>query len=171
MEQLTYKEAIAIYKEAHLEYLRGKFTMPDIELQGIAKNSPHNFKLSNGITKGIIKYCTFRGAFCNRINVSGRVIKTKSHTTGAGGIIEGKAVRIPSATKRGTPDIDIVYNSLPIKIEVKAEATRDTIKPAQLKVKEQLEAAGAIYFIATTFEGFLSWWIDTIEKQNPALSA
>jgi hypothetical protein len=157
----TLKEAVAMYKAAHLQYLRGRSTMPDIELKGIAKNSPQNFKTTNGITGAIIKYVTYVGGFANRINSTGRKIKTK----------RDKEIYIPGTTRHGTPDVDIVYNRHAIKVELKNAATKDRVSPEQSKVKAQLEAAGAIYFFAETFEGFMSWWVNEIEIKTPVIRA
>ena len=45
----TLKEAVTIFKAAHLEYLRQRSTMPDTELQGICKNDRQKFNTTNGI--------------------------------------------------------------------------------------------------------------------------
>ena len=159
---MTTKEAKATYKAAHLEYLRRRSTMPNSELIGIAKNSPQNFTTTNGITGAIIKYVTYRGGFANRINTTGRKIKNKSR----------KEVFITGTTKRGTADISVIFPGFPaISIEVKNESTGDRISPYQSKVKAQIEAAGGIYFIATSFEGFMNWWHTDIEKTAPQIAA
>ncbi len=157
----TAKEAIAYYKVAKLAHYRAKYTMPDESMRSIVKNDPQNFKTTNGITGAIIKYVTYVGGFANRIQSAGRKIKTKSD----------KEIYIPGTTKRGTPDVSIIYKGLSIQVEVKNAATKDKISPEQSKVKMQLEAAGAIYFVAETFEGFMTWWVKEIQKESPLTAA
>lgn len=145
-------------KSAHLEYLRKSSTMPDAELIGIAKNKKRNLKTTNGITAAICDYVKYVGGASNRINTIGRKIKNK----------QGKEIFIKSSTKRGTFDIDVVYNGLAIKIEVKNKNTKDKISDKQIEMKAKLEAAGALTFIADSFESFLMWWANEIESKTPA---
>lgn len=153
---LSYKQAVAIYKAAHLAHLRSRSTMPDVELIGIAKNTTASFKTTNGLTNAIIKYVTYVGGFANRISSAGPKINKG-----------GKEIYIPSTTKRGTPDIDIVFAGIPIKVEVKNVLTKDRISKEQSNVRERMQAAGAVYFIAESIEGFLQWFINEIQNKYP----
>lgn len=158
METLTPKSARKILNAAHFKYLCGKSTMPLVDLESIANKKVRKLKTTNGITNAIIDYITYVGGFANRINSTGRKIKTKND----------REIYIPGTTKRGTPDIDVVFKGLAIKIEVKNVNTKDTISKDQDKVRAQLQAAGALYFVAPTFEAFLNWFIpEILEKKNP----
>lgn len=128
----------------HIEYLRRKSTMPEVELIAIAKRKPRKWSTTNGITQNIIDYITYVGGFANRINTVGRKIKTKAD----------KEIWIKGTTKRGTYDIDALYSGITIKIEVKNETTKDRISPKQLQMKENIEQAGGVYLVATSFEKF-----------------
>ena len=138
-------------RRLHLEHLRGISTMPDYELQSIAKGKTYKLKTTNGITAAICDLVKYYGGDANRINTAGRKIKKN-----------GIEIYIPSATKRGTPDIDIVYKGRAIKVEVKNTYTKDKLSPDQVKRRAALEAAGAIYVVAADFPQFYCWWMEHI---------
>lgn len=161
MEAITPQQAHSLLKEAHLAYLRKSSTMPDVELIGITKNKKRELSTTNGITSAICEYVKYVGGFANRINTVGRKIKTKAD----------KEIYIPGTTKRGTPDIDVVFSGLAIKVEVKNRNTKDKVSDRQNEVRKQLEQAGAIYFVADSLEGFLNWFIPEIQNKFPLCRA
>jgi Holliday junction resolvase len=63
----------------------------------------------------------------------------------------GKYVR--SGSKKGMADITSIINGKHVSIEIKTG--RDKMRPDQLKVRDEVEAAGGIYIVASTFDNFL----------------
>lgn len=97
---------------------------------------------ANGLTKAIIDFIDLSGGWATRISVEGRYI-------------ESLKKRIPSSVKKGTADIHAVYKGKHLSIEVKIGKDRQSDE--QKAVQKSVEAAGGIYFIATTFEAFHQW--------------
>jgi hypothetical protein len=138
------------YQAAHKEWFK--------------KTYPHCFKdghyygchdlpdlaTTNGITTFVQNYITWSGGYANRLNVSGRQIGE---------------TWIPSSTKKGTEDIDAMWQGRKIAIEVKNAVTKDTVKPDQVKQRKRIEAAGGVYIIVTGAENFLTQW-DGITRQS-----
>lgn len=123
-------------------------SFPDVEHTSIVygkRAKKYTDQNTNGLTECIIDYVKFIGGFANRINTQGTWDKRI-----------GKYRR--ATTQKGTPDIDIIYNSKPIKVEVKCAATKDTLKQHQKDIHQKLRAAGAIVYIATDFIGFYTWF-------------
>lgn len=149
-QNLTPKEALV---QLEIQYNQSRYpSFPLVEIQAIAKNKMRKLKTTNGITAAIIAYITYRRGIANRITSAGRQIKKG-----------GKDIYIKSTTKKGTPDIDAIFKGLPIKIEVKNAATNDRMSDEQKKMQSKIEAAGGIYFIATSFDSFYYWWHEKID--------
>ena len=102
---------------------------------------------SNGLTKAIVSWLNLNGHFATRVSSSGRFLPSC-----------GKF--IPSTTKRGTADIHCVLNGRHVSIEVKVG--KDRMSDDQIEMKEKIERAGGIYFIATDFEMFMGWYKATV---------
>lgn len=125
------QEYPATYKDGH--YCEPKY--PDVSK-------------ANGLTTAIINYATWEGHYGNRINVIGRqiggIVKTES-----GGTFDDRRW-IPSSTKKGTSDINMVLFKQPVSVEIKIG--RDTQKPEQVKQQRKIERAGGRYFIIKTID-------------------
>jgi len=102
---------------------------------------------ANGLTQAIVSWLNLNGHFATRVSSSGRYLPQL-----------GKF--IPSTTKRGTADIHCVIGGRHVSIEVKAG--RDRMSDDQIEMKEKIERAGGIYFIATDFEMFMGWYKATV---------
>ena len=102
--------------------------------------TPFRDDTANGLTKCIVKWLEAHGYFSARINTQGNY-STKLKRF------------IHSGSKRGMADITSIINGRHVSIEVKAG--RDQLRPEQLKVKDEVENAGGIYFVARTFDNFL----------------
>lgn len=98
---------------------------------------------SNDLTQSIIKYLTLRGHFATR-------------TTSAGRYLVNEKKWIPSTTKKGYPDITAIVNGRSVHVEVKVG--KDRMSEDQMKVKDEIEKAGGLYFIAKTFDEFIKWY-------------
>jgi hypothetical protein len=107
---------------------------------------------SNGLTAAIINYCTWMGQYANRINTMGRVIKQGKDITTVMGTIKAKTVMIKGSTKRGTPDIDCVINSYPVKLEVKIGKDKQSYE--QLKQEAAIIQAGGYYYVIRDIDSF-----------------
>lgn len=57
--------------------------------------------------------------------------------------------------KKGVGDVICVSNGRHIEIEVKVGA--DTVSEDQIKHRAEIEAAGALYYVARDLDGFLDW--------------
>ncbi|RYD54884.1 MAG: hypothetical protein EOP56_18115 [Sphingobacteriales bacterium] len=161
------KGAVTALRAAHLQHLRNSSTMPDEELQSIAKNHTWTDKTANGLTKMIVAFLDYTGHYANRINTQGQAQVSE---VGRYDVITGKletTKRITgyrkSTTKKGTPDIDAIISGKPAKIEVKIG--KDRMSKDQKKQKDKIERAGGMYYIAKDFLGFYTWYLQ-ITKQK-----
>ena len=101
---------------------------------------------ANGLTRAILDYLRLRGGYATRINTTGQ-------------IRAGKWVK--GTTSRGTADIMAVYQGFHLSIEVKIG--RDRMSRHQLATRDNVEAAGGLYFIARDFQSFFDW-ITALDK-------
>ena len=95
---------------------------------------------ANELTRCVIAWLRLNGHFGARVN-----------TTGTYSQKLGKYIR--SGSRKGMADITAVINGKHVSIEIKTG--RDRIRPAQLKIKDEVEAAGGAYIIASSFDNFL----------------
>jgi len=95
---------------------------------------------ANGLTKCITAWLKLNGHFGARVNVTGNYNAKL-----------GKYVR--SGSKKGMADITSVIHGKHVSIEVKTG--RDRMREEQWKVKSEIEQAGGVYLIASTFDNFL----------------
>lgn len=101
---------------------------------------------ANGLTQAIIKFLSFKGHFATRTSSAGRyLVKDKRW--------------IPGTTRKGYPDIQATVNGRSLHIEVKIG--KDKMSEAQLKVKQEIESAGGLYFIAKDFDSFENYYNGT----------
>ncbi len=107
---------------------------------------------ANALTKCIVEWLTLNGCWATRVSSAGRYIAS-----------EGKF--IPSTTKRGTADIHAVIGGKHVSIEVKVG--KDRMSEAQKKVKEDVERAGGVYFVAQTFDEFMTFYRSIESIKNP----
>jgi len=80
------------------------------------------------------------GHFAGRVN-----------TTGVYNQKLGKYIH--SGSRKGMADVTVVVNGRHVSIEVKAG--KDRLRPEQLKVKQEVEMAGGVYFVVKSFDDFL----------------
>lgn len=88
-----------------------------------------------------------------------RIDKRKTHTDCIGRTRTiGNVEWIKRSGQVGTADISSTILGRSVKIEVKCEATGDRYQSqGQKEYQEEVEAAGGIYVIARTFQGFYEW--------------
>lgn len=131
------------------------------------KIKPYNDTTTNGLTKAIIDWLTYSGHYANRINTQGQArIKRQPKFNILSGQIEyrEKVEYTKSTTAKGTPDIDAIINSLPVKIEVKAG--KDRIRDEQTAQGNRITAAGGIYFVCHDMDQFVRWYRKTFNFFN-----
>ena len=134
--------------ELHYTYHREHY--PGVPAHAIPKPQ-YKLNTTNGMTRAIMDFIKFNGGYAERINVMGRKIKAKS----------GKEIYIPTSGARGSADISAVIRGRAVKIEVKNLHTRDRMHADQQTYAERVRSAGALYFVAHTFDEFYNWYLET----------
>lgn len=113
---------------------------------------------ANGLTRCIIHHIRLTGGQAERISSSGRQItRYKSYVDVVG--FQRSIINthwIPGTGTNGTADISATIKGLSVKIEVKFG--HDQQSEAQRAYQHQVEQAGGIYVIATSFEQFHHWY-------------
>ncbi|MEJ7739624.1 MAG: hypothetical protein WKF97_19540 [Chitinophagaceae bacterium] len=111
------------------------------------------------MTKCITDFFSFKGHYSNRISTQGQA---RLHDIKRFNIFSEKVETISQTvrwtkgnTRRGTPDIDAIINSQPVKIEVKIG--KDSMRPDQLREQSKIEAAGGLFYVARNFPDFFDW--------------
>jgi hypothetical protein len=140
------KKKVKVYKKSEsLVRLGFEYKQWYYSNKAIPSRTQMDFKFAdngaNALTKSIMAYLTMKGYFAARIN------------SGATYDVRLGIFRKGSGATAGMADINAIINGRSVSIEVKYG--RDKIRPSQLKVKAEIEAAGGIYFIARTFDGLL----------------
>lgn len=95
---------------------------------------------ANGLTKCIGAWLSLHGHFAGRVNTQGNYNQKLGKWTKSG-------------SKQGMADITAVINGRHVSIEIKIG--KDKIRPNQEKCKSEIEAAGGVYIIASSFDNFL----------------
>lgn len=112
-------------------------------------------KTANELTKTICKFITYIGGQAERISNQGQYRDNSKVVTD----VLGRKRKIGSGqwTKgqgtNGTADISAIYKRISFKIEVKIG--KDRMSQAQLRYKQEVERAGAVYLIAKDFDSFI----------------
>lgn len=121
--------------------------------------APRKFRddTANSLTKCIITFLTLKGHQAERVNSTGRLIDNRKTYTDVVGIQRtiGRYEWVYGTGTRGTADISATIAGKSVKIEVKVGSDRQS--QAQREYQKQVEQAGGIYFIATSFEQFMNW--------------
>lgn len=113
---------------------------------------------ANGLQKCIIDFLRFSGWQCERIAVTGRYIDNSKVVTDVLGNKRkiGSGKYIPSSMQRGSADLSATIAGKSVKVEVKIG--RDKQSDGQKEYQRQVEQAGGVYIIATSFEQFHQWY-------------
>lgn len=157
-------EALKDLEDLALQYQKEKF--PNFPYPPKKKYSD---RTTNGLTKCIIDFLSFSGHQAERINSMGRRIdkrKTVVDVIGRSRTI-GNVEWIKGSGRTGTSDISAVISGRAVKVEVKCKATGDNYQSQdQVSYQQDIEAAGGIYVIARTFEGFREWYLEFINQNQ-----
>lgn len=100
----------------------------------------HRDDTANGLTKCIVAHLELNGCFAGRVNTQGTYNKKLGRF-------------IKSGSKKGMADITSVISGKHVSIEVKIG--KDKPREAQLKVKQQVEAAGGVYLFVSSYDDYL----------------
>ena len=135
---------------------------PDIRPELLPRPA-YKDKTANELTKSIINWIRLNGGQSERISVTGRMIdRRKLFTDCLGHYREiGSTQWIKSSMQRGSADVSAIIKKKSVKIEIKVG--KDKQRPDQVNYQRSVEAAGGIYFIATSFEQFYTWYKKAFE--------
>jgi len=114
---------------------------------------------ANGLTKCIIFWINAMGGQAERISNQGQYRAGKKIEVGTGEIQYTKELKgkwTPGQGTKGTADISATIRGRSVKIEVKYGKDRQS--DAQKQYQEMIEKAGGVYFIAKTFDEFVTWY-------------
>jgi Holliday junction resolvase len=114
-------------------------------------------KTANHLTRAIIDFLRLTGNQAERISSSGRYLDNSKVITDVLGSKRrvGSGRWIPGSMQKGSADISATINGRSVKIEVKM---KDKQSPDQKRYEEQVIRAGGLYWIARSFEEFLTFY-------------
>lgn len=114
------------------------------------KTAPYSDKTANNLTTAIVDFINnIGGGGASRINSTGMP------RVGSDGVVRWTK----STTRKGIADIRGTYEGRSLSIEVKIGTDRQS--EAQVAEMHRIRQAGGLYFIATDFPSFLSWFLQT----------
>lgn len=152
------KSALKILNQLSDQAQRLKYSEIRPELLPPSKFSD---KTANKLTSAVIAWIRLHGYQAERISITGRQIdKRITYTDCIGNKRQiGTLQWIPTSGSRGSADISATIAGKSVKIEVKVG--RDKQRPDQVHYQLEIEKAGGLYFIATSFQQFVEWYLET----------
>jgi len=130
-------ESIKELEQAYFEYECKKYPNFPNYARVVTKFRDDN---ANGLTRCIVKWLEMHQYFAGRVNTTGIYSqKLKKY--------------IYSGSKRGMADVTAVIDGRHVSIEVKVG--KDKMRLAQVEVKREIEQAGGVYIVASSFDNFL----------------
>lgn len=155
------KENKKLLEELYLKHTKSNYhNFPEFAIP------PEKFSdaTANDLTKTICKFITYIGGQAERISNQGQYrdntkvvtdVLGRKRTIGSGTWTKGQGTN-------GTADISAIYRGKSYKIEVKIG--KDRMSQAQLRYKQDVERAGAIYIIARNFDDFINEFREHAKK-------
>lgn len=152
-----YRKSIAVKLLEAMANDEARRNNPTIPAEWLAPRK-YTDNSANNLTRCIIDFLKLSGWQAERINNTGRRIDTqqtfidvvgRSRTIGSSKWIKGTGTN-------GTADISATINGRSVKIEVKYN--RDRQSEAQRTYQSQVQQAGGIYIVSSSFEQFLNWY-------------
>lgn len=116
---------------------------------------------ANGLTKMILTHLNLSGHFAERINTMGVYRNGESITDVIGFTRTFKGKYTKGGGTKGSADISAIVGGKAIKVEVKVG--KDKMSEHQIAYKHKVEAAGAIYLVAKTFEQYYEEYLKLIK--------
>jgi hypothetical protein len=119
---------------------------------------------TNALTKCVISFIVLSGYQAERINTVGGIIDNTKIVTDVIGRTRriGSVTRIPTTSTKGSADISATIHGRSVKVEIKFGKDRQS--DAQKKYQKDIESAGGIYIIVRTFDGFIEWYDEWLNK-------
>jgi len=119
---------------------------------------------TNKLTKCVKEFIVLSGYQAERINSAGRYIDGKKRFVDVLGMNRsvGSGKWVPGTTTPGSADVSAVILGRAIKIEIKFG--KDKLSEAQERYRDSIESAGGVYIVAKTFDGFIEWYDQFINK-------
>jgi hypothetical protein len=116
---------------------------------------------ANNLTQAVIAWIKLNRGQAERISTTGRVIDRTKIVTDCLGHRRtiGSVAWVPGTSTRGSADISATIAGRSVKIEIKVG--RDKQRPDQKTYQQTVEAAGGLYFIASSFQKFYDWYLKT----------
>ncbi|MFT4154721.1 hypothetical protein [Parafilimonas sp.] len=165
----TYNSRLPLWKQRLLQ-AREKYMLANYAgCRDFGVPFPPNYtdQTTNGLTRCITDWLKFNGHYSNRVNCQGQV-RLETIQLANGGSYK-KASWTRSTTNRGTADLHCIVNGKPVSIEIKCKATRDRLRPEQLKEKQRIESAGGLYMVAGNMEQFTQWYDEILSTHKQDL--
>lgn len=148
-------KAIDELRELYLEDHKIRYpSMPDYA----RVSKKYSDKTANGLTRCIIDFLQLSGCQAERTSNTGRLIDCTKRVTDVLGNTRliGSTQWIKGSGTSGTADISAVIQGRSVKIEVKIG--RDRQSENQKRYQEQIEQAGGVYLMISSFDQFLTWY-------------
>lgn len=138
--------------ELELKHLVEKFPSVPVAYQAVTK---WNDSSANALTKSITAFLNFNGHQAERINTMG--VFRQGAKLKVGEVIRQMPGKYTKSTgTKGSADISATIQGRSVKIEVKYGKDRQS--EAQKEYQQAIENAGGIYFIAKTFDEFITFY-------------
>jgi hypothetical protein len=137
-------EVKARYYAVHLNWFAQEFPAAHKDGHYFQPDFPDT-STANGLTAFVTNFLNWSGHRATRITTEGRSIEK-----------DGRSIRIPTQTRKGTADISATIHGRACMIEIKVG--RDRPSPAQLKEQAKERKAGGVYEFITDGEMFLQWY-------------
>lgn len=151
----------AIYLAAHEQWFKSEYPnahkdghMPDKKVPAV--------DTANGMASYIIDHAAWTGNFANRINVQGRQIGGFTRTQ-SGQVFDDRKF-IKAATKKGTEDVDCIFNGVTVKLEIKIGSDRQS--EDQKKQEARVKKAGGHYFLVRSIDDYIDIYLRFSVKQT-----
>lgn len=163
-----------------------KIELEKMHLDDIAAKSPGFFKASggydmklkpytdtntNGLTRCVIAWDTFKGHYTVRSGNQGQARIQKIPIGGTQLSLDGKGAKTYSKvhyTKnpdgKGKADLQSNMWGLFVSKEIKCEATKDRMRDGQSEHRDRVELSGGIYIIIPSMEWYYNWYIEFEKK-------
>lgn len=139
------KENRQLLRLLHKDFLQKKY--PSVPSENLPIYEPIDTK-ANKLTSCIIDFLKWNKHHAERINNISRMVNGKF---------------IKSSMQRGTADISATIGGRSVKIEIKIG--NDKQSEYQKRYQQDILDAGGFYFIATSFDDFITWYNNTFKHQ------
>lgn len=145
----TKSAALLHLEQLKLAYKRDRYDVPEFALP----KPKYNTSTTNGLTVAIVDFLKLSGGFASRLSSTG------TYRADQGGFV-------PSQQRKGLPDVFAVVGGMPVFVEIKG-TKGDRLSQDQKEVIAELQEAGALTFVAKTFEEFYAWYMAEIQPRIP----